>query len=63
MILGISQISQVSKEGWLLKVHSEQDHFPSSEDVPDKSKELRELWLVEGGLGLGKLQDTEKGGK
>ena len=61
VILGISHISQVSKEGWLLKVHSEQDHFPSSEEFPDNSEELREfvLLLVDGWVGWGKLQDTE----
>ena len=29
VILGISQISQVAREGWLAKVHSEQFHLPT----------------------------------
>ena len=63
VILGISQISHVSREGWLLKVHSEQDHFPSSEEPPDKEVEFKELelLLVDGWVWLGMLQETETG--
>jgi len=61
VILGISQISQVSRDGWLLKVHSEHDHFPSSEEPADKEVKLieLELLLVNGWVGLGILQETE----
>jgi len=63
VILGISQISHVSREGWLLKVHSEQDHLPSSDEPPDKEVEFNEfgLLLVDGWVGFGKLQETETG--
>ena len=46
-MLGISQISQNSREGWFSKVHSEQDHF-QSESWVSLSRELvtRELELL-----------------
>ena len=47
----------MSNDGWLLKVHSEQDHLPSS----DREVELRELelLLVEGLGWKDALGDTE----
>ena len=33
VILGISQISQVAREGWLAKVHYEQFHLKSASEL------------------------------
>ena len=48
VILGISQISQVAREGWLAKVHSEQFHLPKVSEVgPGASCSLSMLLIAE----------------
>ena len=50
VILGISQISQVAREGWLAKVHSEQFHLRSASELEFLIRvSVNEGWLSSAG--------------